>query len=69
MNYGELLSLPKKKGQVKLKEVEGDKYCGVPFDEVAPFIPEAGIVDRIWNSLNESLLPDQLINPEELLPQ
>ena len=41
----------------------------MPFDEIAPLILEADIVDSKGKPLNESSLTDQLINAEVLLPQ
>ena len=69
LKYGDSLSLPKRRRRVKFKEDEDDKYFDLPFDEVAPLIPEADIVDSEGKPLNESSLADQLINAEVLLPQ
>ena len=69
LNYGDSLSLPKRKRRVKFNEDEDDEYFDLCFDEVAPLIPEVDIVDSKGNHLNEFSLTDQLINAEVLLPQ
>ena len=66
LKYGDSLSLPKRKWRVKFKEEEDDEYFDLFFDEVAPLIPEADIVDNTGKPLNESSLTDQLINAEVL---
>ena len=69
LKYGDSLSLPKRKRKVEFKENKDGEYFGLPFDEVAPLIPEADLVDSEWKPLNESSLTNQLINVEVLLPQ
>ena len=44
LKYGDSLSLSKRTLRVKFKEDEDDEYFDLPFDEVAPLIPEADIV-------------------------
>jgi len=68
LKYGDSLSLPKRR-RVKFNQDEEDEYFDLPFDEVAPLIPEADIIDSDGKPLNESSLTDQLINAEVLLPQ
>jgi len=41
----------------------------LPFDEVAPHIPEADLIDVDGKTLRNSSLANQLINAEVLLPQ
>ena len=66
LKYWDSLSLPKRTRRVTFKEEEDDEYFDLFFDEVAPLIPEADIVDNTGKPLNESSLTDQLINAEVL---
>ena len=69
MNSWDSLSLPKRKWRGKFKEDTYSVYFDLPFDEVAPLIHEADIVDSEGKPLNEYSVTDQLINAEVLLPQ
>ena len=63
--YGDSFTLPTKRGDT----IDDDGTFDLPFDEVAPQIPEADITDADGNSLTELSAADILINAEVLLPQ
>ena len=52
LKYGDSLSLPKRIRRVKFKEDKDDEYFDLPYDEVAPLISEADIVDSKVKPLN-----------------
>ena len=54
---------------MKGKPQEADDTCDLPFDEVAPNIPEAEIVDDKGKPLHPISATDILMNAEVLLPQ
>ena len=68
IRYGDQFTLPTRT-RVKVSSQEADDTSEVPFDEIAPDISEADIVDAQGKSMNPSSVADMFMNKEVLLTQ
>ena len=66
LRYGDLFNFSNK---MRGNPQELDDTCDLPFDEVAPNIPEADIIDEQGKQLHPTSATDILMNAEVLIPQ
>ena len=67
--YGESFTLPKIIKRNRVNPQDDDGTFDLPFDEVAPEIPEADITDAERQPLHPSSVAHIIMNAEVLLPQ
>ena len=67
--YGDSFTLPERIKRKRVNPQDDDGTFELPFDEVAPEIPEADIIDDEGKPLHPSSTSYILMNDEVLLPQ